>query len=523
MPLKPLPQIHSRLPLPPRLAVVDTLSPVKPRSEAVLHSTLHSSTAPLAPTLPTPSVSPYRNRPSSGRVGMHVGGNFVGGHAAVQRVGASAGSLKVAATTNETEKMEGVIEARMCDATIGDSQFTKPTHEEIKEFCLASGGGYGAIDKKAGKFYVGAYDAFLLPRALSPERGAKLSRSLASRVASGTSNAGNGTSHVGTEPVDRGSGRRAHMWRGDTSKSLNQIVKPSEQDGFAQGRPPRGLISKWARAAGKMRSSATPPTLALPLGADCFGALVLNVTHSHGGCLAKQGIISVTVRVEAPAQTPHAASGGVYLLENKMQSLAHHWPSYRSWHGHKDVPGCYPSTTSHLVGSVPLPQVPLPQVPPTSEAFAWVWKDVTSVIKVPHHQGATSLVYKLPALETGHANACLVQVGLSLALCFSCTGWSFACTLLLLHFATVWCCLSCTGFSSVVCCSVLQCAVAMVLAVVHGMLVRLVHAATHCNTLQHTATHCNTLHGILVRLVHAATHCNTLQHTATHCTGCWCG
>ena len=38
----------------------------------------------------------------------------------------------------------------------------------------------------------------------------------------------------------------------------------------------------------------------------------------------------------------------------------------------------------------------------------------------------------------------------------------------------------------------------------------LLHAATHCNTLQRTATHCNTLH-------HTATHCITLQHTATHC------
>jgi len=35
---------------------------------------------------------------------------------------------------------------------------------------------------------------------------------------------------------------------------------------------------------------------------------------------------------------------------------------------------------------------------------------------------------------------------------------------------------------------------------------RVMHWATHCNTLQHTATHCNTLQ-------HTATHCNTLQQT----------
>jgi len=34
----------------------------------------------------------------------------------------------------------------------------------------------------------------------------------------------------------------------------------------------------------------------------------------------------------------------------------------------------------------------------------------------------------------------------------------------------------------------------------------LLHAATHCNTLQHTAWHCSTLQ-------HTATHCNTPEHT----------
>jgi len=56
------------------------------------------------------------------------------------------------------------------------------------------------------------------------------------------------------------------------------------------------------------------------------------------------------------------------------------------------------------------------------------------------------------------------------------------------------------------------------------------HTATHCNTLQHTATHCNThsqktaLESFILRILanancytlqHTATHCNTLQHTAT--------
>ena len=52
-----------------------------------------------------------------------------------------------------------------------------------------------------------------------------------------------------------------------------------------------------------------------------------------------------------------------------------------------------------------------------------------------------------------------------------------------------------------------------------------VHTATHCNTLQHTATHCNTLQQsqevvlkyAMYTLQHAATRCNTLQHPATPC------
>jgi len=65
-----------------------------------------------------------------------------------------------------------------------------------------------------------------------------------------------------------------------------------------------------------------------------------------------------------------------------------------------------------------------------------------------------------------------------------------------------------------------------------GRLCKIVHTATHCNTLQHTATHCNTLQlhrtpktrwkalqdrqHTQVTLKHTATHCNPLQPTATH-------
>ena len=57
----------------------------------------------------------------------------------------------------------------------------------------------------------------------------------------------------------------------------------------------------------------------------------------------------------------------------------------------------------------------------------------------------------------------------------------------------------------------------------------MLHAATHCNTVQHTATHCNTLQHTATHhhadaatreacsLHYAATQCNTLHHATTRC------
>ena len=115
---------------------------------------------------------------------------------------------------------------RSLDEHVKDVLERPPTLEEVKEFCLLSGGGYGETDTKAGKFYIGA---FLEPEHwLDDRNGGDMDQT--------SREVGAGMPHKDTSAVQKKANRVApapSMKRIKSSRFSDRLIVPGK--GFQEG------------------------------------------------------------------------------------------------------------------------------------------------------------------------------------------------------------------------------------------------------------------------------------------------
>ena len=262
--------------------------------------------------------------------------------------------------------------------------FPEPTHEEVKEFCLLTGGGFGAVHQKSGKFLIGAFDAELKEEIMSKG------------------------------PVERSvSTRKKSLLK---LKSQRHIEIPPK---IQQGRLPRGSFP-----AVKKRGSGKPDHW------HRVGALILvfeepDLKDARVGA----GALSVSVEVQPPTDVPPADKACLFVADDKWINEHNASMDKAKAHGHRPryscrdgVEGparqpqagksrqrlCYPCSTSQIVGALgesALPRIPDPQ---PDDVYPWKW----SQGKVIEHTGKVpGKKYCLEQIEF-RKSTCMVEVPL---------------------------------------------------------------------------------------------------------------
>jgi len=347
-------------------------------------------------------------------------------------------SLVAAASVVEDDDAGNGVDDSFGAGNLPDILSRAPTHEEVKEFCLLSGGGYGEIDHKVGKFYIGAYLEPLQDEGASEGERERGGIDPAAAHDGGKSKQANKLRKVSPAPLTRGKHDSAKFGeRLASSKFSDRLCIPRER--FQEGKLPHHMSFrsfagfKGAESLEQLRrqpETERATNRGLPSeGARVerdddmeqarLGSFVFNLRRSAGDArqagAAGEGEavahVSLTVTLKPPAGAPPFEDAELYVSSDGQGD--EDAPVYCCWQMPAQGQGApvanphqfMPSTASELVG-----RVATPALSPAAEelaSFPWKWKKIMSSASQNHQ-------HTLAGITIAPQSACAIQIPLLL-------------------------------------------------------------------------------------------------------------